>query len=422
MGEIVGYLMRVQKGISYESENRMIVRKQHLTILFVLILTLFFSCAKDQTAENDDGVVYVYQAPALVGDGWETASLQDVGLDPGPITSLMEELLNRNDHLYHGLLIVKDGKLILEEYFDGFDMDIFEGLNQVYKEFDRETLHFQASVTKSVTSILVGIAMDNGFLPGVDTSVLSLYPEYADLIDGQRDLMTIHHMLAMCSGLDWDESTYPHDDPLSHHYQMLSSDDPVRFVLSLPIIAEAGTSFHYNSGTTNVLGDLVRKTSGLILTEFAQQYLFGPLGIEEFEWFRCQTATDVTFASGGLYIRPRDMAKLGQLYLQDGLWNGQQLVSANWIQASTTESISLPSSMVEPYHSYGYGYQWWLERYNSGALDAYSGRGWGGQYIVVLPGVDLVVVFTAGAFDISAFSVPMIYYDIIQDYILPSLN
>jgi len=401
----------------------MIVPKRYLTIHLILILALLFSCKKDQATENGDQPIYVYQVPALVGDGWETASLQEVGMNPVLITSLMEELLTRNDHLYHGLLIVKDGKLVLEEYFNGFDMDVFGvELNQVYKEFDRETLHFQASVTKSVTSILVGIAMDNGFLPGVDATVLSQYPEYADLIDGQRDLITIHHMLAMCSGLDWDESTYEYDDPRSDTYQLLFSDDPVRFVLTLPIIAAPGASFLYNSGTTNVLGDLVRKTSGLILTEFAQQYLFGPLGIEEFEWLRCQTATDVTFASGGLYLRPRNMAKLGQLYCQDGLWNGQQVVSAGWVQASTTESISMPSSMVEPYHSYGYGYQWWLERFNSGALDAFSARGWGSQYIVVIPAVDLVVVFTGGAYDVSTLSVPMMYYDIIQDYILPSLN
>jgi len=404
-------------------EKRMIVSMRYLTILLILIHTLFFSCTKNPTAENGDQLIYVYQVPALVGDGWETASLQEVGMNPVLITSLMEELLTRNDHYYHGLLIVKDGKLVLEEYFDGFDMDIFgDGLNLVFKEFDRETLHYQASVTKSVTSILFGIALDNGFLPGVDVTVLSQCPEYAYLADGQRDLITVRHMLAMCSGLDWDESTYPHDDPRSHHYQMLLSDDPVRFVLTLPMVAAPGASFLYNSGTTNILGDLVRRKSGLVLTEFAQQYLFGPLGIDEFEWMRFLTVTDVTFASGGLYLRPRDMAKLGLLYCQDGLWNGQQLVSANWIQASTTESISLPSSMAEPYHSYGYGYQWWLERYNSGGLDAYSGRGWGGQYIVVLPGVDLVVVFTSGAFDIGTFNVPLMYYDIIQDYILPSLN
>jgi CubicO group peptidase (beta-lactamase class C family) len=203
---------------------------------------------------------------------------------------------------------------------------------------------------------------------------------------------------------------------------MLFSDDPVRYVLTLPMVAAPGASVLYNSGTTNILGDLVRRKSGLILTEFAQQYLFGPMGIEEYEWMRFLTVTDITFASGGLYLRPRDMAKLGLLYCQDGLWNGQQLVSANWVQASTIESISLPSSMVEPYHSYGYGYQWWLERYNTGALDAYSGRGWGGQYIVVLPGADLVVVFTAGAYEVSTLSVPLLYYDIIQDYILPSIN
>lgn len=95
---------------------------------------------------------------------------------------------------------------------------------------------------------------------------------------------------------------------------------------------------------------------------------------------------------------------------------------AGLVRASTIESISLPSSMVDPYHSYGYGYQWWLERYNLGALDAYSGRGWGGQYIVILPGVDLVVVFTAGAYEVGTFNVPLMYYDIIQNYILPSIN
>ncbi len=399
------------------------VKKRYLAIFIVLIPTLFFSCGKGQDGENGDQSIYVYQIPALTGDGWETDSLQNVGMNPVPITNLMVELLTRDDHFYHSLLIIKDGKLVLEEYFDGYDLDILGyELNQEFKEFDRDTLHFQASVTKSVTSILVGIAMDNGFLPGVHTSVLSLYPEYVDLIDGQRELITIHHMLAMCSGLDWDESTFAYDDPQSHTYQLLVSDDPVRFVLTLPIIEAPETSFHYNSGTTNVLGDLVRKTSGLILTEFAQQYLFEPLGINEYEWLRCQIATDVTFASGGLYLRPRDMAKLGQLYLQEGLWNSEQIVSTSWIQASTTESIALPSSMVEPYHSYGYGYQWWLERYNSGALDAYSARGWGSQYIVVLPAVDLVVVFTGGAYDISLLDLQMLYYDIIQDYILPSLN
>lgn len=401
----------------------MIEPKRCPIILLVLILSLFISCEKEPETEEDGWVEYTYQVPLLVGDGWETASLQNVGMDPEPIIDLMEELLNTDDHLYHGLLIVKDGKLVLEEYFDGYDMDIFgEGLNLEYKEFNHETLHYLASVSKSVTSILFGIAMDEGFLPGVDTSVLSLYPEYADLIDGQKELITIHHMLAMCSGLDWDESTYSHDDPRSHTYQLLFSDDPVRFVLSLPMIAEPGASFHYNSGTTNVLGELVRKTSGLVLTEFAEQYLFEPLGIEEYEWLRCVTVTDATFASGGLYLRPRDMAKLGQLYLQEGLWEGAQVVSIQWVQDSTTESISLPSSWVEPYHSYGYGYQWWLERYNSGALDAYSGRGWGSQYIVVLPAVDLVVVFTAGGYYVSVLDMPMMYYDIIQDYILQALD
>jgi CubicO group peptidase (beta-lactamase class C family) len=387
-----------------------------------LILFISVSCENGDRVLQSDRLEYSYQKPAQVDDGWVTASFTDVDMNESPVVGLMNDLLDRDDHYIHGLLIIKDGKLVFEEYFNGSDMDVFgDGLNRVHLDFDRATLHFQASVTKSVTSILVGIAVDKGLIPRVDESVSSFYPEHADLMTEEKNKITVHQMLAMCSGLSWDESTYSYDDPRSDTQQLLFSEDPIRFMLAKPVVTAPGTVFHYNSGTTNILGDIVRKTSGQLLTEFARQYLFGPLGIADFDWLRCSVATQVTFASGGLYLRPRAMAKIGQLYLQEGMWNGNRIVSAQWVRESAKQAIPLPASMLDKYHAYGYGYQWWLGKYSSGTITAYSARGWGNQYIVVLPGVDMVVVFTGGAYDENIFELPIIYYDVIQDHILPAV-
>ena len=182
----------------------------------------------------------------------------------------------------------------------------------------------------------------------------------------------------------------------------------------MPVIFTPGTAFEYNSGNTLILGEIVRKTSGLSLDDFAEEYLFSPLGITSYQWTHCRNAGEVTFASGGLYLRPRDMAKFGQLFLQDGVWEGNRIISSEWIEASVKESIPLPVSMRDRYHAYGYGYQWWLETYNYGNINAYSARGWGNQYIVILPEANMVVVVTGGAYDVDMFNVPVKYYDIVD--------
>lgn len=397
--------------------------RRHLLKLLFLLLILSFSssCDNNEHPLQIEQSKYSYFKPGQVNDGWKTATFADVSMDASPIVNLMNELQESDNHYIHGLLIVKDGKLVFEEYFDGADMNIFGSLNPIYKEFDPNTLHFQASVTKSITSILVGIAIDKGFISNVNKSAFSFYPEHADLVNDEKNKVTVHNMLAMCSGLEWDESSFPYDDPRSDTYKILNNDDPIRFMLSKPLESTPGTVFHYNSGTTNILGDIVRKMSGMLVTEFARQYLFEPLGITDFEWLRCDGNSQVTFASGGLYLRPRAMAKIGQMYLQEGTWNGNRVVSSNWVKESVMESIPLPTSMRDKYHAYGYGYQWWLGKYSPGDIEAFSARGWGNQYIVVLPSLDMVVVFAGGAFNENIFELPFIYYNIIQDYIIPSV-
>jgi len=385
-----------------------------LIMLSVFLFTL--SCKDSTDAGNNNGNEYTYSVPEQVDDGWETASITAVGMNPLPLISMMNGLLNRDDHLVHGILIVKNGKLVFEEYFSGEDLNISSGPQYVHRDFDRNTLHFQASVTKSFTSALVGIAVDQGLITGVDEKVFSFFPEYQYLSNQEKDEITVAHMLAMASGIPWDEST-PYSDPRNDVRQMFIQSDPIRYVLAKPLAAPPGTQFHYNSGTTCVLGEIVKKQSELSLRTFAEQHLFAPLGISDYQWQ--MLPNNVTFASGGLYLRPRDMAKFGRLYLQKGSWNGEQVISQEWIEASAQESIPLPSPKNPwPGFAYGYGYQWWLGNYANGNTPTCFAAGWGGQYIFVLPDPEMVVVITAGAYERGDYDM---FYRIVNNYILDAV-
>lgn len=388
-------------------------KKRLYYVLILIFLFITFSCEKS-TGPSDNQGEYTYRVPEQVDDGWETASIRDVGMNPLPLIVMMNGLLNRNDHYVHGILIVKNGKLVFEEYFSGEDLNFTGGY--IHKNFDRNTLHFQASVSKSFTSALVGIAVDQGLIAGVDEKMFSFFPEYADLNNEEKDKITLAHMLAMASGIPWDEST-PYSDPRNDVRQLFISSDPIRYVLAKPLAAPPGTQFDYNSGTTCVLGEIVKKQSELSLKAFAERHLFTPLGISDYQWQ--MLPNNVAFASGGLYLRPRDMAKLGQLYLQKGVWNGERIISQEWVEASAQESITLPSPENPwPGFAYGYGYQWWLGNYSTANTHTYFAAGWGGQYIYVLPGLEMVVVITAGAYEAGDYGV---FYRIVNDYILNSV-
>jgi CubicO group peptidase (beta-lactamase class C family) len=249
--------------------------------------------------------------------------------------------------------------------------------------------------------------------------MLSYFPGYSDT--GVSEDITLAHMLAMATGLDWSEHL-PYTDPRNPLTRMWHSRDPVRVALEQPVVAPPGAHFIYNSGTTNLLGEVVRRASGQSLREFAQQYLFSPLGISAFEWVGFKHDPEMAFASSALYLRPRDMAKIGQLMLQEGAWEGEQVVSAEWVRASVRKAMAIPTDMQRTFHSAGYGYQWWLESYRAGSIRAYSARGHGMQFIVVLPDADMVVVFTGGAWRMSPFAAPVQFHEVIEDVILPSIR
>ena len=197
---------------------------------------------------------------------------------------------------------------------------------------------------------------------------------------------------------------------------MLRSDDPVRYVLEQPVVAPAGSKFSYSSGISIALGKIIAKVSGMPADKFADQYLFEPLGISDFYWSKYPG--EIVQTGGGLFLRPRDMAKIGYLYLNGGRWEGKQIVSAQWIQESTKGRVD-SSQIPQAARADGYGYLWWLSSFKVGedVVESYSARGRGGQFILILPKQQIVAVFTSPA-DNSLMFQPL---DIVQKYLLPAV-
>ena len=351
--------------------------------LLVILVSGTLSCTENKQKPQE----YVYNVPAQADDGWETASLSDIGMEEIPIIQYMNELLNDLEHKIHGILIIKDGKLVFEEYFPG--IAFYHG---PLTAFNRHVKHNMASVTKSFTAALLGLAIDHGFIQDVDQKIFSFFPEYSELNNLEKDNITLEHLLTMTSGLEWDESTYPYTDHRNDAVQLFNQIDPIRFVLNKPMAAEPGSTFQYSSGSTNVLGEIIRKACGVRADSFARDYLFSPLGITDYQWE--ELPNNVLFASGDLKLKPRDMAKLGDLYLHGGMWNGKQIISESWVNASVQSFITVSQD-------WDYGYHWWLQTYevNAGEIESFSASGWGGQKIFVFPGLDMVVVTTAGYYD-----------------------
>jgi len=369
-------------------------------IVICMVCFLIVDCKKEST--SSDTSEYTYQIPVQKNDGWETASLSHVNMDPTPIISMMNELLKRDNHGIHSILIIKDSKLVFEEYFNGKD------LYSSYKTFGPEVVHCLCSVTKSFTSALLGIALDNRFISATEEKMFSYFPDYSDLYDDEKGKITLHHLLTMTSGLEWDEHSYSFTDPRNDLRQFNDSADPIRYLLQKPVVHTPGTFFRYNGGAVNLLGEIIHRASGLGIEDFSMEYLFEPLGITDFRWLILEPS-GLTYTSGDLHLRPRDMAKFGYLFLNGGSWKGKRIISPKWINEST-QGYSLDGA---------YGYLWWLRTYQIGSrrIESYHAGGWGGQFIIVVRELNMVVVFTGGNFNTDG-DTPV--FSRVESYILPA--
>lgn len=389
----------------------------YLSFFLIGIYCLIFSCSKNEnTTEPTAG--YQYTVPLQTEDGWEIASLTSVGMDQLPMINCMNDLSEVAEHRIHSLLIIKDGKLVFEEYFQGdkFNLAQFTGESG----FDRDDTHNLCSVTKSFTSALIGIAIDQGYIQSVNQSVFDFFPEYAYILntEPEKSDITLEHLLTMTSGLEWDDETYSYFDPRNDMYRLFSNSNPIKYILLKPLIETPGTFFAYRNCNTNVLGEIVRKASEDRLDVFAEKYLFSKLGISDFEWQ--MLPNNAVFCSGDLRLRPRDMAKFGYLFLNGGLWEGKQIISQQWIDISTQKLIDPNNYTTNFSWADGYGYQWWIWEDIYGVnFSAYFASGWGGQWIIIAPQQNLVVVSTAGNY-YTDMRMPI--ERIIVDYIIPSIS
>lgn len=330
--------------------------------------------------------------PAPLNDGWQIeASPAAAGFDANRLCAVLRNLAD-SDVNFHSLLVVRNGHLVAEVYRPGKDERI-KDLFRTTRTFGPTTVHDVRSISKSVTSLLWGIAQAQGKMPQLDTPALSLFPDLADLNGQGREAITLAQMLSMSSGLAWNEwnATGLLDND---EFGLVWRGAQAHYVFDRPMAAPAGTQFNYNGGNTAVLAQLLVERVGMSLPEYARKQLFEPLGITDWEWVNDFRGRPMAHA--GLRLRPRDLARIGQLVLQHGQWQGRQIVPAEWIAESTRPRID---TGIEP--GLQYGYQWWLGKVDAGGVqqDWIGGIGRGGQRLWIVPGLDMVVVATAGDYN-----------------------
>ncbi|MFQ3199196.1 MAG: hypothetical protein ACI8R9_001809 [Paraglaciecola sp.] len=358
--------------------------------------------------------VIVATLPALAQSewptsGWTLTTPPEVGLDPNVLSAVDADIRQGKYGYVDSMLVIRNDKVAFERYYERDYNSIYQkeastpgplvvrdptGPYNYFNSwwhpyFQKGKLHSMQSVTKNVLSAVIGIAVGRGDFPNIDTPVLKFFETgKVDNVNDKKHRMTIRHLLTMTTGLDWNED-YPYTDPRNTFSIMAAAPNWVQFTIDRPMSAEPGKSFQYNSGAALILGHVFNKATGMDLEEYAVKHLFKPLGIENFHWKR--TPFGLADAQEGLYVSTRDIAKIAYLFLKQGMWEDKQVVPAAWVDASIAPFVSVTDD-----RSLEYGYKWWLVNYEYKGEKrvAFAGFGFGGQYPIVIPELDMVIVFT----------------------------
>lgn len=316
---------------------------------------------------------------------WQTSAMEQEGLNPFGIEAMVNAI-EVNEWSINSIVIVKNGKLVYERY---------TGDNNA------TTPHAVFSVTKSFMSTLIGIALKEGYLQSLDQKMVDFFPNVTiDNLSAEKQNITIEHLLTMTSGLDWDEFSFLTNDLIP----FLLVANPLQYVLDQPVIEEPGTVWNYNTGGPHILSAILNEVTNMTTRDFAQQYLFGPLGIFINGWDT--DPNGLHYGGQGISMNLHDMAKFGFLFLNDGYWDGQQILPDGWV-----ELASLP--IIEADGNASYGYLWWIYP----EIGTFVAEGLGGQQIFVLPEYDMVVSFTSAIaigddpfnFLVGEFIVPSVF-------------
>ena len=333
--------------------------------------------------------------PLQLQDGWSIASPVEANLDAQSLYDLTRWIEETYEyHNTHAVLIEHAGHLVYELYLKGQDGTLGD------RVFNVNSLHDLRSISKSVTSLLLGIALQGDYERALATPVTDFFKGQDIAFGDGTEAIKLFHALTMTAGLEWDQETMPNNDPRDDEFKQVLAEDPIGMVLGRHVTDSPGTVWNYNSGLTELLVAIIEQKTGKKFREFAAEVLFGPLGITNFEWrgsWHWQPKGRPSSA-WGLRMRARDLAKIGSLVLHNGLWGNQRIVPSEWIQLSIKRHVM--ESIQGARGTYGYGFQWWPGRSNSiPAYNIIAGFGLGGQQLLVVPELHLVVTVFAGNYD-----------------------
>lgn len=360
---------------------------KNITISTFLVVFINAFCHGQKT--------YTYTQPKDLEDGWITNHLKTQQIDTTLIYKMFSQLKAQKNKI-HSVLLVKNNELIIEEYFNG------QLANKP---------HDMRSITKSIRSLLMGIAIDKGYIESVDDPISKYIksPVPNKNLDKRKEQITIKHLLTMSSGWDcndWDKKSKGQED------KVYKKKDWLQYTLDLPMVNDPGTVSNYCSMGAILVAEIISQASDLTIDQFAQQHLFNALGITNFNWGHTSTKK-VSPSAKRLYLTSRDMAKIGQLLLNKGEWNGKQIVSRQWVEESASPKTKITNI--------DYGYFWWNIPFkvNEKIINTKTATGNGGQYIMVFPELDMVAVFTGGAYNSQDDKLP---FAAINDIFLPTFN
>jgi len=350
--------------------------------------------------------------PADIADGWARAKPDDVGIDGSRLCDLESFLKQWPTANIHAVVVARRGKLVLEHYLTGKDLR-FAGEERGVVRFTPTEKHDVRSISKSVTSLLVGIALGEGKYPSLDSPVVESFPEYAELRTAENTRITFRHLLTMSHGMKWDENV-AWQSPTNNERLMFEAADPYRYTLEQPMAVTPGTVFNYSGGASSLLGRVLAKATGRRVDDYARDKLFGPLEITDFEWLNFEGSKEIA-AFGGLRLRPRDLAKIGQLMVSGGLWSGHRVVPQDWVVESVKPRLNTDSGLLY------YGYQWWMGHSLARGRDLIwiGGIGLGGQRLYIVPELDLVVAINSAHYGSSLQGV--IPINILNRFVLPAI-
>lgn len=337
---------------------------QKFNIIFLLSTIILFSGCTSELKVDE------FYWPT---DNWLESTPDKHNMDSEILDGIYQYIDDFNIDM-HSVVVIRDNYIISEKYYE---------ING--NMMDSDEIHYLYSATKSINSALIGIAIEKGYIDSVEDKILDFFADRnISNVDNRKMNMTIEHLLTMSTGFDWDEWSLPYSNPDNIYNEFLEAENRVQFILDRPMSDDPGDVFNYNTGASHLLPAIIQKATEMSTVDFAQQYLFDPIGIdtEDVYW---TTDNQGINKAGGLHLTARDMAKFGILYLNNGTWNGTQVLPASWVNKS-----------IQEYNygddDYDFGYHWWLHP----ELECYAAEGYGAQRLIIFPDYNLVVSMNSG--------------------------